>query len=84
MSEETKTDKITTEEATASRLLIREDIAKYELAKANALGQAARCDALIAECKLALADVDRREAGVVYPEPPKAPETAPQNGTEGK
>lgn len=62
-------DALTAEEARSSRLLIKEDIAKYELAKARAIAQLSQYDAMIAECHLALADIDRREAGVDYPEP---------------
>lgn len=69
--EETKTDAISHDEAATNRILIKEDIKKYGLAKAQAFEQLARLDSLIAECELALADIDRREAAVVYPEPAK-------------
>lgn len=72
--ENVKSDAITHEEAAKNRLLIKEDIAKYELAKARTIAQVHQFDALIAECNLALEDINRREAGVDYPEPEeKAP-----------
>lgn len=80
--EEKKSDAMTAEEAKKTRLLIKEDIAKLKLAKQQALAQVQVFDARIAECELGLADIDRREAGVAYPEPPKKPE-APANGGEG-
>lgn len=63
--------KISAEKARDNRILIREDIEKYELAKANLAVQMAQYDAAIRECRLALADIDRLEAGVEYPEPKK-------------
>ena len=64
--------KISAEKAKENRILICEDIKKYELAKANLMIQAAQYDAAISECRLALADIDRLEAGVEYPEPKKS------------
>lgn len=69
-------DAITPEEAAKNRILIKEDIAKYEQMQARFRAQIAEFDVYIAECRTALADIDRREAGVSYP-PPKKPEQAP-------
>ena len=66
-----KTDAITAEAAKENRLLIAEDMAKIDLAIAQVKSQVAMYEARKAECMLALADIDRREAGVTYPEPPK-------------
>lgn len=72
MAEDTnKSDKITSEEANATRLLIKEDIKKLQLAKQQGYAQIAILDMRIAEAELSLADIDRREAGVALPEPPK-------------
>jgi len=71
---EVKSDAITADEAKKTRLLINEDIAKLRLAREQALGQVQMLNARIAECELGLADIDRREAGVMYPEPPAKPE----------
>lgn len=80
MSEQ-NTEKMDADQIRSSRILLAEDIKKLELAKAQALAQAAILDTRIAECMLALADVDRREAGVEYPEEP-AKDAAPE--TEAK
>lgn len=66
-----KTDAITAEAAKENRLLIAEDMAKIDLAIAQVKSQVAMYEARKAECMLALADIDRREAGVAYPEPPE-------------
>lgn len=76
--EEKKSDAMTAEEAKKTRLLIKEDIAKLKLAKQQALAQVQVFDARIAECELGLADIDRREAGVAYPEPPQKPAEPPK------
>ena len=73
------TDKLTPEDAAKTRLLIREDIAKLRVARAQALAQVDLFDIRLAECELGLADVDRREAGGEYPEPPPK-----QDGKEAK
>lgn len=70
-------DAITSEEAAKNRILIKEDIAKYEQMQARFRAQIAELDVYIAECRTALADIDRREAGVSYPPPNKKPEQAP-------
>lgn len=75
-NKEQKSDKITSEEANKTRLLIKEDMAKLRLAREQALGQVQMLNARIAECELGLADLDRREAGVMYPEV-KKPEPKP-------
>jgi predicted RNase H-like nuclease (RuvC/YqgF family) len=74
-----KSDAMTAEDAKEKRLLINEDIRKFEQNIASLKGQIATLEYYIAECRWALADIDRREAGVAYPEPPKKPE-----GGEGK
>lgn len=87
-----KSDAMTAEDAKEKRLLINEDIRKFEQNIASLKGQIATFEYYIAECRWALADIDRREAGVKYPEPPKKPETAdggkggvlPPIGSEGK
>lgn len=70
-------DAITSEEAAKNRLLIKEDIAKYEQMQARLRAQIAEFDVYIAECRTALADIDRREAGISYPPPSKKPEPTP-------
>lgn len=66
-----KSDAMTAEDAKEKRLLINEDIRKFEQNIASLKGQIATLEYYIAECRWALADIDRREAGVAYPEPPK-------------
>lgn len=68
-----ETDKMTHEEAEAQRVLIREEIARARFIKQQCLERAAHCDTEIAASELALADLDRREAGVAFPEPPAKP-----------
>ena len=81
-----KSDAMATEDAKEKRLLINEDIRKFEQNIASLKGQIATLEYYIAECRWALADIDRREAGVKYPEPPKKPEgkVLPPLGPEGK
>lgn len=81
-----KSDAMTTEDAKEKRLLINEDIRKFEQNIASMKGQIATLEYYIAECRWALADIDRREAGVKYPEPPKKPEgkVLPPLNPEGK
>lgn len=74
-----KSDAMTAKDANEKRLLINEDIRKFEQNIASLKGQIATLEYYIAECRWALADIDRREAGVAYPEPPKKPD-----GEEGK
>lgn len=69
-----KSDAMTAEDAKEKRLLINEDIRKFEQNIASLKGQIATLEYYIAECRWALADIDRREAGVAYPEPPEKPE----------
>ena len=66
-----KSDAMTAEDAKEKRLLINEDIRKFEQNIASLKGQIATLEYYIAECRWALADIDRREAGVAYPEPLK-------------
>lgn len=75
-------DKLSEKEATSLRLLVEEDIAKLRLSILRLEGQRASFDNQIAllntrigEGNVALADIARRVAGVVYPEEPekKAP-----------
>ena len=81
-----KSDAMTAEEAKEKRLLINEDIRKFEQNIASLKGQIATLEYYIAECRWALADIDRREAGVAYPEPPKKPAGGVDQGLspEGK
>jgi predicted RNase H-like nuclease (RuvC/YqgF family) len=84
-----KSDAMTAEDAKEKRLLINEDIRKFEQNIASLKGQIATLEYYIAECRWALADIDRREAGVAYPEPPKKADdsdgnAAPTQGPEGK
>ena len=81
-----KSDAMTAEDAKEKRLLINEDIRKFEQNIASLKGQIATFEYYIAECRWALADIDRREAGVKYPEPPKKPEGKglPPSNPEGK
>lgn len=76
-----KSDALSADEAAANRILVNEDIRKYEQLQAQLRAKIAEYDVYIAECRTALADIDRREAGVVYPEPPKKPEPAAKPGT---
>lgn len=69
-----KSDAMTAEDAKGKRLLINEDIRKFEQNIASLKGQISTLEYYIAECRWALADIDRREAGVAYPAPPKNPE----------
>ena len=68
-----KSDAITAEKARDNRVLLEEDIRKYEQMQAQFRARIAEYDVYIAECRTALADLARRELGVMYPEPPKAP-----------
>ena len=79
-----ESDAMTTEAANTSRLIIAEDIRKYEQNIASLKGQIATMEYYIAECRTALADIDRREAGVAYPKPPKKPAESgsPAGGTK--
>lgn len=73
-----KSDAISAEEARNNRLLLQEDISKYRQLQAQFRAKIAEYDVYIAECETALADLARREAGVMYPPPPeKKPEPAP-------
>ncbi len=66
-----KSDKMTTEEAGRIRVLVSEDIRKYELEIARHEAAVGTLRVYIAECRATLADIDRREAGIMYPEPAK-------------
>lgn len=79
-----KSDAMTAEEAKETRLVIAEDIRKYEQNIASLKGRIATMEYYIAECRTALADIDRREAGVKYPEPPSAPQNAGSDPEGGK
>lgn len=72
-------DAITAEEATKLRVLILEDIAKYEQMIAQLRVKISEYEYYIAECRTAIADVVRREEGATYPAEPKKPE-APAGG----
>lgn len=78
-----KSDKMTAEEAGRIRVLVSEDIRKYELEIARHEAAVGTLRVYIAECRATLADIDRREAGIMYPEPVKpvpVPEPKPANG----
>ena len=77
MPDKEKTDKMTAEEAAKIRILVSEDIRKYELEIARHEAAVGTLRVYIAECHATLADVARREAGVEYPEAPKPPESKP-------
>lgn len=69
-----KSDAVTAEEAEKNRVLIKEDISKYRQMQAQLRAKIAEYDVYVAECETALADLDRREIGAMYPAPPKKPE----------
>ena len=73
MEDTKKNDKMAAEEASRIRILVSEDIRKYELEIARHQAAIGQLRMYIAECDATIADIDRREAGVEYPEP-KAPE----------
>lgn len=83
-----KTDAMTKERADEVRILVREDIRKYELEIARHEAAVGTLKVYVAECYATLADIDRREAGVKYPEPPAKPVDVqmgePVGGTEAK
>lgn len=88
-AEAPKTDAMTKEESDRIRVLVREDIRKYELEIARHEAAIGQLRVYVAECYATFADIDRREAGVEYPKPPAKPaETQmgePVEGpTEGK
>lgn len=62
-----KSDAISEKEAEENAVLIQEDICKYKQLQAQLRVKIAEYDAYIAECETALADVQRRKAGVMYP-----------------
>ena len=70
-----RSDKLEAAEATKLRVLIREDIRKYEQTIAQHEAQIATLRVYIAESYTMLADIDRREAGVLYPKAPEAKKT---------
>lgn len=72
-AEAPKTDAMTKEKADEIRVLVREDIRKYELEIARHEAAIGTLRVYVAECHATLADIDRREAGVKYPEPPAKP-----------
>lgn len=76
-----KKDAMSAAEAKAARLIIKEDICKYEQTIASLKGKIAEMEYYISEGRVALADIDRREAGVSYPEPP--PKPAGEPGAKG-
>lgn len=76
MADKEKTDKMAADEAAKIRILVSEDIRKYELEIARHEAAVGTLRVYIAECRATLADIDRREAGVEYPEAPKPSEPA--------
>lgn len=79
-----KSDALSAEEARKNRVLVLEDISKYRQLQAGLRAKIAEYDVYIAECETALADLDRREAGAMYPEPPAKPKSAPAEKGEGE
>ena len=75
-AEAPKTDAMTKEEADRIRVLVREDVRKYELEIARHEAAVGQLRMYVAECYATLADIDRREAGVEYPKPPAKPAEA--------
>ena len=78
-----KSDAMSAADAKAARLIIKEDICKYEQTIASLKGKIAEMEYYISESRVALADIDRREAGVAYPEPPKPPKPDGEQGVTG-
>ena len=88
-AEAPKTDVMTKEKADELRILIHEDIRKYELEIARHEAAIGTLRVYVAECHATLADIDRREAGVEYPKPLTKPAEAQMGepvgpGAEGK
>lgn len=77
-----KSDAITTEEANKNRVLIKEDIRKYKQMQAQLRVKIAEYDAYIAECETALADIDRREFGAMYPVEPTKKEVGGETASK--
>ena len=77
-------DALTTKEAGELRLLIAEDIRRYEQSIASLKREIASLEYYIAEAHTALADVDRREAGVAYPKAPAPKEGSAAPAQEGE
>ena len=75
-AEAPKTDAMPKEKADEVRILVREDIRKYELEIARHEAAIGTLRVYVAECHATLADIDRREAGVEYPKPPAKPAEA--------
>lgn len=76
--ETANSDAMAAEEADRIRVLVSEDVRKYELEIARHEAAIGTLRVYIAECRATLADIDRRVAGVMYPEPPAKPkEEAP-------
>lgn len=82
--EQEKTDKMTSEKANEIRVLIKEDIRKYELEITKHEIAISQLRSYISECNVTLADVDRREAGVMYPPPPAAKKGGEGGEGQGK
>lgn len=76
MEDTKKNDKMEAEEASRIRILVSEDIRKYELEIARHEAAISTLRVYIAECRATISDIDRREAGVEYPEAPAAKEPA--------
>jgi hypothetical protein len=62
-------DPVSKEDADKVRVLVKLDIAKFEQQRAQAMQMVTDCDLAIAQQKVVLADLDRREANVGYPAP---------------
>jgi hypothetical protein len=70
-------DPVAKADADKVRVLVKLDIAKFEMQRIRAMQMVSDCDLAIAQQKLLLADLDRREANVGLPENAK-PEEEPK------
>lgn len=86
MAEENKTEfpeaknPLTREEADRMSVLIRLDIARYEMEAARAQMTLDQARYYVAQSEVALADIERRVANVDYPPVPETSESAPETG----
>ena len=75
-------DRIRKEDADKVRALVKVDIAKFKVQRAQAMQMVTDCDFAIAQQEHVLADLDRREANVGFPPAPEA--EAPNKGGRPK
>jgi len=73
-------DPVTKEDADKVRVLVKLDIAKFKQQRAQAMQMVTDCDLAIAQQEVVLADLDRREANVGYPEAKKEETKKPAMG----